>query len=331
MMVMARHALDPVPPLTTARPGLAPRVAGVIERALAKTPADRFPTVRAYLDALVSPGRPVRPAGPDERPPGEDERPRGEFSRAPGTAAIARLTPPTGVGARKPAVAVLPFADLTGDPEQAFFAAGMHDAVIAELSRIGALMVISRTTMLRYRDAGESITEIAAQLGVSSVMEGSVLRSGNRVRITLQLLKGSTEERLWSETYERDLTDVLVLHADVARSVAEAIHATLTAAEEARLACCPPVDPKVYELYLRGRYQSPFIPPAAVRAIRYFEQACERAPEFAPAFWGLARRYAWLASLGLDPDPELLPKATAAAKRAQELDPESADALAVVG
>ncbi|MDX1394826.1 MAG: protein kinase [Gemmatimonadota bacterium] len=309
VVVLARHALDPVPPLATARPGLPRRVVDSVERALAKTPADRFATVREFAAALAAAG-PITSSSP---------------------AVFARTTTPTGLAARRPSVAVLPFEDLCDDCTQAFFVAGMHDAVIAELSRIAGLRVISRTSMARYASTTEPLAGIAETLKVDAIMEGSVLRIADRVRITLRLLRAGDEERLWSDTFERDLTDVLEIHADVARAVAAAVHASLTEAEVARLASASPIDPGVYELYLRGRHQSALIPDEARRAVSYFEQAIALEPGFAPAHSGLARRLAWLASLGLDAGPEPLARAVEAAGRAAEIDPDSADALAVLG
>jgi TolB-like protein/Tfp pilus assembly protein PilF len=227
-------------------------------------------------------------------------------------------------------LAVLPLANLSADAEQEFFVAGMHDALIAELAKIRALKVISRTSMLRYKDTRETIPAIASQLGVEALIEGSVLRAGERVRITLQLIQASPETHLWSESYERDLSDVLALHGEVAQSVARAVSARLTPEEEARLAKAVPVDPEVYELYLRGNYLNPFVADEGRRAVEYLRQAIVRAPGFAPAHSGLARRLAWLAGLGIENPAVVLPEARAAAARAYELDPGSGEALAVV-
>jgi len=299
LVAMARHVGDPVPPLSRRRPDLPVRLIAAVERTLAKSPDERFPDMRAFVAELAA-------------------------SLDGGRAPAAERDAP------KPTIAVLPFVDLAGDPEQAFFASGIHDAVIGELSKISSLRPISRTTMLTYQGVSSTIAEVASRLGVSAVLEGTVLRSGDRVRISLQLYE-APESLLWTETYERDLTDVLALHADVARSVARSIDATITAAEGERLNCCQPIDPGVYELYLRGRYQSAFVPTEAYRAIRYFEEAIERAPTFGAAHAGLARRLVWLASLGLEQGLDILPRAAAAAARAHVLDPSSADALAVLG
>jgi TolB-like protein/Flp pilus assembly protein TadD len=312
-VVLARHMFDPVPPLTTARPGLAPHIVDAVERAMAKTPVDRFESADAWARALETPI--VSPA------------PRQ-------LAAIASPDPPESprpAVARPESVAIVPFTNLSGDPSQEFFVAGMHDAIISELARIGALTVISRTSVMRYRDSDVSIPEIADQLGVDAVMEGSVLQAGNRVRISLQLLQARPEKALWSDTYERDLTDVLALHGEVARTVAGAISVTLTTDEIEQLSRTETVDPRAYELYLRGRHLNPAMEAQGYRRIDYFERAIECAPDFAAPHASLARTLTWFAQLGIEPARPALARAQAAADRAFALDPQSGDVQAIVG
>ncbi len=266
------------------------------------------------------------------------ESPSGESPSAesPSAESPSAEPPTTGADVRRPSgtprsLAVLPLANLSGDPGQEFFVAGMHEAILTELARIGALTVISRTSVLRFKDTEEPLPDVARQLGVETVIEGSVLRAGDRVRIALQLIQASPEKHLWAESYERDLTDVLALHAEVARAVAGAVSARLTPDEEEKLAQAAAVDPEVYDLYLRGSYLNQWVTEEARRAVEYLERVVERAPDFAPAHAGLARRYTWLSSLGVEPGIGVLARAAAAAERAHELDPDSGEALAMVG
>ncbi|HUO84951.1 MAG TPA: protein kinase, partial [Thermoanaerobaculia bacterium] len=227
-------------------------------------------------------------------------------------------------------IAVLPLANLSGNPEQEYFVAGMHDAIITELAKIKAISVISRTSVLGFAETGTSIPQIAQTIGVDALIQGSVLRVGDRVRINLQLIQGAPEKHLWSESYERDLTDVLALHGEVARAVAGAISATVTPEEAARLAPSAQIDPEVYELYLRGNFLNTLLGEDLRRSIAYLRQAIDRAPTFAPAWSELARRLNMLGMTGFGNPAVFLPEARKAAARALELDPESGEALAVV-
>ena len=149
---------------------------------------------------------------------------------------------------------VLPLVNLMNDSEQAFFVEGMHEALITELSRIEALRVISRTSAMKYRDSNKSVPEIGRELGVDAVIEGSVLRSGNTVRVTAQLIAADNDRHLWADNFDRELTDILALYADVTREIVEQIRIEITPEEEARLVAPRVVDADAYELYLKGKY-----------------------------------------------------------------------------
>ena len=151
-------------------------------------------------------------------------------------------------------LAVLPLDDLSGDPEQAWFADGMTDALISSLARIGALKVISRSSVMRYKGARPALREIGEELGVDAVIEGSILRAGDRVRIIAQLIDAATDEHLWAESYERELRDVLALQSDVAQAIARQIRVKLTDQEKARLTSPRTVNPEAHEACLRGRH-----------------------------------------------------------------------------
>lgn len=186
-------------------------------------------------------------------------------------------------------IAVLPLGNLMNDPEQGYFVNGMHEELITGLSKIKALKIISRTSVMPYKGANKSIPEIARELGVDVVIEGSVPRAEDRERITAQLIHGKTEEHLWAERYNRDLRDVLALQSEVARAIAEQIVITVTPEEEARLAHIRPVDPVVYELYLKGRYHLyKYTEDDLERSIEYFNQALERDTKNALAHAGLS-------------------------------------------
>jgi TolB-like protein len=225
-------------------------------------------------------------------------------------------------------LAVLPLVNLSRDPEQEFFADGMTDALITDLSRIGSLRVVSRTSVMRYKDAKKPLPEIARELRVDGVVEGSVLRSGDRVRITAQLIRVADDRHLWAETYERDLRDVLALQGDVAHAIAGEIKGRLTTQEQARLTGRPAVDTKAYIAYTRGRYfWNRRNEESLETAIRHFEEALVLDPTYAPAYSGLADSHFYLAyAFGHAAPREAMPKARAAALKALELDDTLAEA-----
>ena len=225
-------------------------------------------------------------------------------------------------GGSKPirSLAVLPLENLSGDPEQEYFADGMTEALITELGKISALRVISRQSVMRYKDTDKPVPEIARELNVDAVVEGSVLRDGERVRIAAQLVQAAPERHLWAESYERDLSDILVLQGEVARAITREIKVAVTPAEETRLAGAHPVNPEAYQAYLKGRYNmEKWSVDARKTATRYFQQAIEIDPDCALAYAGLAEAYNLQAGAAI-PREEAIPRARAAAKRALEID-----------
>jgi TolB-like protein len=230
-------------------------------------------------------------------------------------------------------IAVLPLDNLSGDPEQEYFADGMTEALTAALAKIGALKVISRTSAVRYKGSDKPLPEIARELGVDAIIEGSAMRVGDRVRITAQLIEAATDEHLWADSYERDLMNVLALQSDVARAVAQQIQIELTSQEEERLASAGPVDPEAHEAYLRGRvYESKVTAEGYQKAIALYEQALDRDPNHALAYAGIAESYLGL-GVNIDalPDSEAMPLAREAAMKALEIDPTLAEAHALLG
>jgi len=235
----------------------------------------------------------------------------------------------TSVGARPnvsppkiDSIAVLPLDNLSGDPQQEYLADGMTKALIADLGQISALRVISRTSVMRYKGTKKSLPEIAGELNVDAVAEGSVVREGNRVRITAQLIEAKTDRHLWAHSYERDLTSVLALQGEVAQAIANEIKIKVTQQEQVRLAQARPVNPEAYELYLRGWYSlnKAQVPVDAHKAIDYFLQAIDKDPSHALAHAGLAAAYNDLGEGEGSPSSETFAKAKAAAAKALELD-----------
>jgi TolB-like protein/DNA-binding winged helix-turn-helix (wHTH) protein/Tfp pilus assembly protein PilF len=229
-------------------------------------------------------------------------------------------------------IAVLPLENLSRDPEQEYFADGMTEELITNLGKISALRVISRTSVMHYKGTKRSLPEIARELNVDAIVEGTVLRSGNRVRITINLLHAPTDRHLWAESYERDLQDVLVLQGEVARSIAGEIRIKLMPQEQIRLASTRPVDPEAYQDYLKGKYYtSKWTEEGLKKAVVSFRQAIDVDPTYAHAYEGLAEVYSWVAASGLQSTAEAYPLAKAAALKALELDETLADAHAAFG
>jgi len=227
-------------------------------------------------------------------------------------------------------LAVLPFENLTGDAEQDYFADGMTDAVITDLAQLRALRVISRTSVTQYKLAKKALPRIAEELGVDAVVEGTVSRSGDRVRITAQLIQAATDRHLWAQSYERELRDVLSLQREVAAAIAQAIQVKLQPEEKRRMTQAQAsIDPEAYEAYLKGRfYWSKRSAETSRKAVGYFEQAIERDPAYAPAYSGLSDTYRAFDVQGLAPPRECMPKAEAAARKALALDDTLAEAHA---
>ncbi len=228
-------------------------------------------------------------------------------------------------------IAVLPLDNLMGDTEQEYFVEGMTEALTSELGKISALRVISRTSAQqikkRMEETGESLQEISRQLNLDAVVEGSVLRSGERVRVTAQLIHAATDRHLWTESYERDLRNVLKLQSEVARAIAEEIKVALTPQEQARLSKAPTVNPDAHELYLKGRYLSnKWVGNEIRKSLDYFAQAIEIDPSYAQVYAGLAEAYILLGNLSHMPLKESHPKARTLAAKALEIDDDLAEA-----
>jgi TolB-like protein/DNA-binding winged helix-turn-helix (wHTH) protein/lipoprotein NlpI len=218
-------------------------------------------------------------------------------------------------------LAVLPLENLSSDPDQEYFAEGMTDALTTDLAKISTLKVISRTSSMQFKGTKKPLQQIAKELNVDALVEGTVERSGSRVRITAQLIDVRNDRNLWAESYERDLQDVLALQSQVARAIASEIKVDLQPQEQARLATARQVDPEAEVAYLRGRYEmDKWTREGFTEGFRYFQQAIQKDPGFAEAWAGLSDAYFEWGQFGIAPLAETLPKARAAAQKALELD-----------
>jgi eukaryotic-like serine/threonine-protein kinase len=234
-------------------------------------------------------------------------------------------------GTRIRSLAVLPLANLSGDPEQEYFADGMTEELITDLSKIESLKVISRTSVMQYKNARKPLRQIGRELGVDGVIEGSVQRAGDRVRITAQLIYAPSDRHLWAESYDRDLHDVLKLQGEVAQVIANEVNAKLTPKEQSRLADKRPVDPEAYQAYLQGRYYWNKRTEGDIKkAIGYFQQAINKEPNYALAYAGLADSYLILSLYSSAPWQETYRQAKAAATKALEIDDNLAEAHATL-
>jgi len=232
--------------------------------------------------------------------------------------------------ARIDSIAVLPLRNLSDDREQDYFADGMTEALITDLGKVSALRIISRTSVMRYKDTKKPLPEIARELQVDALVEGAVARSGDRLRITANLIQASPERHLWAETYERDLRDVIALQNDVARTITEQIQVELTPEEHTRLSASHTVDPEAYKLYIKGRYFWVKRNRESFKlAMDYFQQAIDHDPSYAAPYSGLADCYVLFGSsfdVGGRAPSQVEPQAKAAASRALALDSSLSDA-----
>lgn len=224
-------------------------------------------------------------------------------------------------------IAVLPLDNLSDDPGQEYFAAGMHEALIADLARISGLRVISRLSTEQYRDTDKRTVEIGSELGVAYLIEGSVLEDGGQVRISVKLIDAQDDTTVWVESYERNLSNVLELQANVARNIAKQVRVKLTPFEDQQLSAARKVDPVAYQLYLKGRFHWYRFSEADLKlALEYFQQSINEDPDYALAYVGFADALATPAHEGMMPTAQVFPAASQFVERALELDPDLAEA-----
>ena len=243
---------------------------------------------------------------------------------------LARLVRPPSPVIRS--LAVLPLENLTGDASQEYFADGMTDALITDLAQIGTLRVISRTSIMRYKGVRKPLPEIARELGVDGIVEGTVLRSAGRIRITSQLIYAPSDRHLWARSYESDVNDVVTLQGEVAQAIAGQVRAALTPDERSHILKRQTDNAEAYQLYLQGRYSwNQRTPRGVKKSIELFEQAVEKDPKFALAYAGLADAYNFGNILGVLAPKESSLKAEAVAAKALALDPQLAEAHTALG
>jgi serine/threonine-protein kinase len=239
----------------------------------------------------------------------------------------------TAAGAATPArrvtsIAVLPLENLSGDPAQEYFSDGMTEELISCLAQVRALRIISRTSVMRYKGQHKTIPEIARELNVDAIVEGSVRRAGERVRITAQLIDAATERHLWAKSYERDMKEVLALQGEVAAAIVEEIQVSVTPQEETRLRGTRTVNPEAYEAYLKGRYQIEQRTDQSLRdGLAGLDEAVRLDPTLELAHVGVADAYNLMGFMTVLPPREAFPRARAAARRALEINPAGAEAL----
>jgi serine/threonine protein kinase/Tfp pilus assembly protein PilF len=231
-------------------------------------------------------------------------------------------------------LAVLPMENLSRDREQEYFVDGMTDELTTDLSKISALRVVSRTSAMHYKNTDKTLPEIARELNVDGVVEGSVMRSGHRVRISAQLIHAKTDQHLWAETYERDLDDVLRLQSEVAQTIAQQVRVQLSPAQKARLASAPRVDPAAYDWFLQARAYFEWGASSRegfAKAQKLFQDAIEKDPKLALAYVGLADSYIYMGSQRWVPPSEAFAHGTQALRKALELDPSLGEAHSSLG
>jgi serine/threonine-protein kinase len=352
---------DATPPLPAHVP---PGLAAVIRRCLEKDPAQRYLSaseVRAALEMITaqpvsSAAAPV--AAPAPAPPRDAAAPQEAAARArwtpkkaltgTGLAAIlllalfvvfdfgglrGRIFRGNPATPKIESIAVLPLDNMTGDPEQEYFVDGMTEALITELAQLSGLRkVTSRTSVMQFKKIDKSMPEIAKLLGVDAIIEGSVSRYGDQVRITVQLIHGEMDRHLWAKSFDRELRNVLALHSEVAQSIAREVNVAITPSEASRLTGKQTLNPEAYRLYLQARdFWHRSDEPSLVKSLEYFQQSTRADPRYAPAFVGMAEAYKSLGYFASYPAHVVMPPAKEAAQRALALDPALGSAHAVLG
>src|SRR6266511_3491721 len=224
-------------------------------------------------------------------------------------------------GISNKSIAVLPFDNLSRDPDNAYFCEGVQDEILTRLAKVADLKVISRTSTQHFKSTPDNLPQIAKQLGVAHILEGSVQKASDQVRVNVQLINALTDAHLWADTYDRKLTDIFAVESEIAKTIADTLQARLTGSEKTEMSKKPTEDPEAYEFYLKGRFFWNKRTGIDLRkAIEYFNQAVARDPNYALAYVGLSDSYLLLPNYGSTSSQEALPPARAAAKKALALD-----------
>ena len=247
---------------------------------------------------------------------------------------LARVLPP----APEKSIAVLPLENLSRDPDNAYFADGIQEEILTRLAGIADLKVISRTSTQRYQSKPRNLREIAKQLGVANILEGSLQKAADHVRVNVQLINAQTDSHLWADTYDRKMTDILGVESEIAKGIAESLQAKLTGREEKALAVKPTNNPEAYEAYLRGlsfderNYLSSYSIDLGEKAAGFYERAVQLDPNFAVAWARLSRANAWICLTKVDPTTVARKEAAKRAlDQAQKLAPDSPETLIALG
>ena len=322
-------------PIAGLRTGLLMELATIVDKCLAKEPAERYQHVDEMLVPLTALTGTLKAAKLESRPTKETSPKRKRTFLYAGIATVLLLLLAarfffTDSGSTKviDSIAVLPLDNLSGNPKQEYFADGMTEALIADLAQISSLRVISRSSVMQYKQKRPPVTKIGRELNVAAIVEGSVFQVGERVRITAQLIETATDRHLWAKSYERDLRDILALQSEVARAIASEINIALTKDEESQLASARAVNPAAHTAFLKGQYHLHLgqkiegTLDQRRTSIQYFQQAVDLDPDWAAAHAALAQAYHWLASGGVSRSEraEYYSKSKAAALKALELD-----------
>lgn len=338
--IVYQHLSVPPPSITSMRPAVPAHVAAALERALAKTPADRFSRIALFAEALGE--RLSSTAAPSSRPTAASRRLARPLLAAVATlvaigAAVQFLRPAGGEPEPtypRTALAVLPFQNLSADPADAYFAGGLHDELLTQLSKVGALSLRGRTSVMGYAGTTKSIREIAEELRVGVLVEGSVQVVGGRLRVNAQLIDAATDEHLWAESYDRTLDDAFAIQSDIAQHVVAAVGAALGAAERELFAQAPTASPEAYRLYLQGL---DYVRRPGLRrqdrqiAQQLFERAVAHDPGFALAYAALSEAHGLMHWARYDTSPERVEAQRSAAEAAFRLDPDLPQAREALG
>src|SRR5213083_2598878 len=235
-------------------------------------------------------------------------------------------------GISNKSIAVLPFDNLSEDPDNAYFAEGVQDEILTRLAKVADLKVISRTSTQRFKSAPSDLREIAKQLGVMHIVEGSVQKANDQVRVNVQLINAMTDAHLWADTYDRKLTDIFAVESDIAKTIADTLQAKLTGSEKDAMSKKPTANPEAYELYLKGRFfwnkrTSIDLP----KSVDYYNQAIAKDPNYALAYAGLADAYVLYPDYGVGAPAEFYPKAKETAAKAINLESTLGEPHAALG
>ena len=300
--MIVKRLTKPAPMVRQVRGDVPARIERALTKALAQDPADRFASATELATALAT---------------------TLAESEARASTSVATTVVPT--------VAVLPFLNLSADRDNEYFADGITEDVIAQLAKIRALKVISRTSVMQFKGRDRSAHEIGAMVGATTILRGSVRRAANRVRVVGQLIDAETDQHLWSETYDRDLTDIFAIQTDVAVQIASALRTELTKDERTRIGREPTTSLEAYQLYLQGRHAYiRFTADSLRESVGYFERAIDRDANYAAAYVGLALAYSEMAETGVMPSIEARRRSKEAAVRAIAIDDELGDAHCVL-